>query len=244
MSDHRDWQDRTIVITGGARGQGAALAVKLVARGCRVIVGDVREDEGRALADRLGARCEFVVLDVADPASWQTLKAPVARAGRLDGLVNNAGIFDPRAILDTDVDLFQRHMAVNQLGTFLGLKFAAELADGADLSVVNISSISGLRGTGGVAYTGTKWAVRGMTKMAAAELAEHGIRVNSVHPGLIDTKMIDAIDPQKLARRTQQIPMRRRGSEDEVVDVVLFLLSSASRYVNGAEIAVDGGLSV
>ncbi|MES1923751.1 SDR family NAD(P)-dependent oxidoreductase [Salinisphaera sp. T31B1] len=244
MVDENNWPDRTVVVTGGARGQGAALAAKLVARGCRVVVGDVREDEGRALAERLGAQCEFVVLDVADPDSWQALKTVVARTGRLDGLVNNAGIFDPRPILDTDVALFQRHVAVNQLGTFLGLKFAAELADGADLSVVNISSISGLRGTGGAAYTSTKWAVRGMTKMAAAELAEHGIRVNSVHPGLIDTKMIEAIDPDRLARRTAQIPMQRRGSEDEVVDVVLFLLSPASRYVNGAEIAVDGGLSV
>lgn len=244
MFDPTEFSEKTVVVTGGARGQGAALARRLVKLGSRVIVGDVREAEGRALAEELGPCGEFAMLDVTDPSSWDALSNHIGSNGQLDGLVNNAGVFDPRTIAQTDAAFFQRHTEVNQLGTFLGIKFATAFARGTDLSIVNVSSISGLRGHGGIAYVGTKWAVRGMTKMAANELAGEGIRVNSVHPGLIDTRMMDAIDPERLAQRTAMIPMGRRGDENEVVDVVVFLLSSASRYMTGAELAVDGGLSV
>lgn len=243
MADSEQIRD-TIVVTGGARGQGAALARKLVAAGRAVIIGDVLTAEGETLDAELGELCEFVRLDVSDENDWARLAAHFDNERRLVGLVNNAGVFDPKPIAETGVALFEQHLAVNQTGTFLGIRFAAGLASGQDVAIVNISSISGLRGTGGIAYTGTKWAVRGMTKMAAAELGPRHIRVNSVHPGLIDTQMLDAIDGERLARRTTEIPLRRRGNEDDVVDVVMFLLSPASRYVNGAEIAVDGGLAV
>src|SRR6516162_1898637 len=145
--------------------------------------------------------------------------------------------------METDIELFERHTRVNQLGCFLGMKTVVPLMErSGGGSIVNISSVAGLRGSpGAIAYSATKWALRGMTKAAAIDLAPRQIRVNSVHPGPIDTEMIRFRTPEQTRERLQQVPMRRVGSADEVAALVLFLLSDASSYVTGAEVAIDGG---
>jgi 3alpha(or 20beta)-hydroxysteroid dehydrogenase len=164
--------------------------------------------------------------------------------GGLNGLVNNAGIYRPTTIQETDAALMEAHFRVNQLGVFLGLKMAAPLLKRCNGgSIVNISSTAGLQGIpNAIAYVGTKWAVRGMTKAAAIELASSNIRVNSVHPGLIDTEMLSA--REDLDRRAALIPLKRMGTAADVAHLVLFLLSDESAYITGAEISVDGALSL
>jgi len=157
--------------------------------------------------------------------------------------VNNAGIYQPATSMETDTVLFERHVRVNQLGCFLGMKAVVPLMErSGGGSIVNISSVAGLRGSpGAIAYSATKWALRAMTKAAAIDLAPRQIRVNSVHPGPIDTEMIRFRTPEQTRERLRQVPMRRMGSADEVAALVLFLLSDESAYVTGAEVAIDGG---
>jgi 3alpha(or 20beta)-hydroxysteroid dehydrogenase len=166
--------------------------------------------------------------------------------GGLHGFVNNAGIYIPKPLLETDAELFERHVRINQFGCFLGMKAvvpAMERAGGG--SIVNISSVAGLRGyPGAFAYSTTKWALRGMTKAAASDLAARRIRVNSVHPGPIDTEMIKIRGEEELRARVQQVPMKRMGTPEEVARLVLWLLSDESVYMTGAEISIDGGVSL
>src|SRR6202007_2885136 len=159
---------------------------------------------------------------------------------------NNAGIYQPRTLTETDTELFERHMRVNQLGCFLGMKAVVPLmAQSGGGSIVNISSVAGLRGSpGAIAYSATKWALRGMTKSAAVDLAPRRIRVNSVHPGPIDTDMIKIRGEEANRLRTEQVPMKRMGTAAEVAKLVLWLLSDESAYVTGAEISIDGGVSL
>ena len=166
-----------------------------------------------------------------------------ATFGGLNGLVNNAGIYRPATLMETDAELFERHFRVNQLGCFLGMKAVAPLMErSGGGSIVNISSVAGLRGSpGAIAYSATKWALRGMTKAAAIDLAPRQIRVNSVHPGPIDTEMIKIRTPEQNRERVQQVPMKRMGTAEEVAALVLFLLSDESGYITGAEVAIDGG---
>jgi 3alpha(or 20beta)-hydroxysteroid dehydrogenase len=240
------FEDRIILVTGGAGGQGAEEARRLVAEGARVVIGDVLEDQGRALAASLHERAIFLRLDVADPASWDSAIAACERLGGLHGLVNNAGIYQPRPIAETDVALIERHFGVNQLGALLGMKHSAPLlAKSGGGAIVNVSSTAGLQGIpNAAAYVGTKWALRGMTKTAALEFAPLNIRVNSVHPGLIDTTMLASRARDDLERRAAKIPLRRMGTAGDVATVVLFLLSDDSGYMTGAELSVDGGLSL
>ena len=237
---------KVVLISGGARGQGAAEARMLVAEGAKVVIGDVLEDEGRRLAAELGDAAVFLRHDVTEEAGWARAVAAAERLGGLHGMVNNAGIYIPRTLLDTDAALFERHMRINQLGCFLGMKAvvgAMERAGGG--SIVNISSVAGLRGSpGAFAYSATKWALRGMTKAAAIDLAPRRIRVNSVHPGPIDTEMIKIRSEEQNRARTQQVPMKRMGSAEEVARLVLFLLSDESVYITGAEVSIDGGVSL
>lgn len=184
--------------------------------------------------------------DVTVEAEWASAVAAAENLGGLHGMVNNAGIFIPRTLLETDSELFERHARVNQFGCFLGMKAvvpAMERAGGG--SIVNISSVAGLRGSpGAFAYSATKWALRGMTKAAAIDLASRRIRVNSVHPGPIDTDMIKVRTEEENHERLLQVPMKRMGTSDEVARLVLYLLCDESAYVTGAEIAIDGGVSV
>ncbi len=160
--------------------------------------------------------------------------------------LNNAGIYQPATLMETDTALFERHMRINQLGVFLGMKAVVPLMErSGGGAIVNISSVAGLRGSpGAFAYSATKWAVRGMTKAAAIDLAPRGIRVNSIHPGTIDTPMLDVRTAEQNARRLEAVPMKRRGTPEEVADLALFLLSDESRYITGAEVAIDGGATL
>ena len=240
------FSDRVFLISGGARGLGSAQARLLVAEGGKVVIGDVLVDEGGRLAGELGPACRFIALDVTSESQWHDAVALAERLGRLHGLVNNAGVYAPLPLLDTDTAQFERHMRINQLGTFLGMQAvvpALERSGGG--AIVNMSSTVALRSApNAIAYTATKWAVRGMTKAAALELAPKNIRVNSVHPGPIDTNMLDVRTREENLRRVQQVPMKRLGTKEEIAALVLFLLSDDSRYMTGSEVAMDGGASL
>ncbi|HSU04998.1 MAG TPA: glucose 1-dehydrogenase [Acetobacteraceae bacterium] len=240
------FQGKIVLISGGARGQGAAEARLIVAEGGRVVLGDVLETEGHRLAEELGSGAVFLRHDVTEESGWARAVEAAEKLGGLHGMVNNAGIFQPATLMETDVALFERHTRVNQLGCFLGLKAvvgAMERSGGG--SIVNISSVAGLRGSpGAFAYSATKWALRGMTKAAAIDLAPRRIRVNSVHPGPIDTEMLSVRSVEENRRRTQQVPMKRNGTAEEVARLVLFLLSEESGYITGAEVSIDGGVSL
>ena len=239
-------QDKIILITGAARGQGAAEARLFVREGAKVVISDILEDQGRQLAQELAPSAIFVRQDVTLEADWQKAIQAAESLGGLHGLVNNAGIYQPRTLLETDTSLFELHMRINQLGPFLGMKLVVPLmAQSGGGSIVNISSVAGLRGSpGAIAYSATKWALRGMTKAAALELAASNIRVNSIHPGPIDTPMLNVRTREQNEQRVQQVPMKRMGTPEEIADLVLFLLSDESRYITGAEIAIDGGVSL
>jgi 3alpha(or 20beta)-hydroxysteroid dehydrogenase len=239
-------KDKVILISGGARGQGAAEARMFVAEGARVIIGDVLESQGRGLAAVLGQSATFVPHDVTKETDWQRAVDAAQALGGLHGMVNNAGIYQPRTLMETDVELFERHMRVNQLGCFIGMKAVVPLMEkSGGGSIVNVSSVAGLRGSpGAIAYSATKWALRGMTKAAAVDLAPGKIRVNSIHPGPIDTDMLKVRTPEQNAERLTRVPMNRMGTVDEIARLVLFLLSDESSYITGAEVAIDGGATL
>ncbi|HEX2942310.1 MAG TPA: glucose 1-dehydrogenase [Rhodopila sp.] len=239
-------QNKIILITGAARGQGAAEARLFVREGAKVVMTDILEAEGQKLAQELAPNAVFLRHDVTSEAEWQKAIDAAAGLGGLHGLINNAGIYQPRTLLETDTALFEQHMRINQLGPFLGMKLVVPLMErSGGGSIVNISSVAGLRGSpGAIAYSATKWALRGMTKAAAADLASRNIRVNSIHPGPIDTPMLNVRTPEQNQRRLLSVPMRRMGTAEEVADLVLFLVSDESRYITGAEIAIDGGATI
>ncbi|MBS0366896.1 MAG: glucose 1-dehydrogenase [Proteobacteria bacterium] len=242
---------KVAIVTGGARGMGAATARLFAAEGARVVIGDLLEAEGRALAAQLGDNALSQPLDVASEDSWrQLLQATRERFGAPDVLVNNAGILLMQGLLETTAADFQRVLSVNLLGTFLGMRALAPalIARGRG-SIVNISSVDGLKAANAVsAYAASKWGVRGLTKVAAMELGPHGVRVNSVHPGGIDTPMTSRPVPPEVQaiidRHYQGYPLGRIGRPEEVANLVLFLASDESSYLCGAEIAVDGGMSL
>jgi 3alpha(or 20beta)-hydroxysteroid dehydrogenase len=240
------FDNRIILITGGARGQGAAEARALVVEGAKVVIGDVLDAAGERLAAELGPAARYVHQDVTSEADWAAAIGAAEAMGGLHGLVNNAGIFIPKRLMETDAALFERHMRINQLGCFLGMRdVAGPMERSGGGSIVNISSTAGLRGSpGAIAYSATKWALRGMTKAAALELASRKIRVNSVHPGPIDTEMLSVRTPEENEKRVGMVPMKRMGTAEEVAKLVLFLLSDDSAYITGAEVAVDGGVSL
>lgn len=236
---------KVALITGGARGQGAAEAELFSAEGATVMITDVLSDDGANMADKLGDAVSFMEHDVTEPAAWDAVFAALLGAhGRIDVLVNNAGIFQTKGLLDTSVEDWARMIAINQTGVFLGMQKAGmAMKEQGSGSIINISSIAGLRGAAiAHAYSATKWAVRGMTKSAAVELAPFGVRVNSVHPGIIDTMMLDEFGGSKEAV-VARIPMGRTASAEEVAKLVLFLASDDSAYSSGHEFVVDGAYS-
>lgn len=237
---------RVVLITGGARGQGAAEAAKCVAEGASVWITDVLDADGEKTAADLGV--EYRHHDVVDAARWAAVVDEIVGVhGRLDGVVNNAGIFRHGGVLDTDEATYREVIDINQVGVFLGMQAVAQpMIDSGGGSIVNISSIAGLRGAAmALAYGASKWAVRGMTKSAAVELAPRGVRVNSVHPGLIDTPMLDYLAAGRISRDdlTSRVPLGRLADSDDVADVVMFLLSDESRYCSGQEFVVDGAMT-
>jgi 3alpha(or 20beta)-hydroxysteroid dehydrogenase len=238
---------KVAIVTGAARGQGAAAARLFVEEGARVVIGDVLDDLGKELADELGEAAVYRHLDVALEDDWRSVvDEAVETLGGLDVLVNNAGILRFAALTEMPLEDYMQVVNINQVGTFLGMRAAAKpmMAAGKG-SIVNISSIEGLAGMPYLtAYTSTKFAIRGMTKVAALELGPHGIRVNSVHPGMIETDMVkDAAGGHEidLSPATRRIALKRMGQSEDIAEVVLFLASDRSGYVTGAEIAADGG---
>ena len=238
--------NKVFLISGGARGLGSAQARALVAEGGRVVIGDVLTQEGHQLAAELGPACVFEPLDVTNQSDWARAVAAAERLGNLHGLVNNAGVYAPMPLLDTSAAEFERHTRINQLGTFLGMQAVVPALERTGSgAIVNMSSTVALRSApNAIAYTASKWAVRGMTKAAALELAPKNIRVNSVHPGPIDTHMLDVRSREENLRRVQQLPMKRLGTKEEIAGLVLFLLSDESRYMTGSEVAMDGGAAL
>ena len=235
------------IITGAARGQGEAEARLLTAHGARVVLTDVLADQGKAVADDIGAAALFVAHDVSSPEGWQeVIDATSAAFGRIDILVNNAAISRPVKLEATEPELYEEIYRVNQFGVYLGMRAVLEpmksLGGG---SIINISSVAGLRGSSTLfAYAATKWAVRGMTLSAALELARYKIRVNAIFPGLIDTPINDGNPPRMNEALIKSTPLRRMGEPNEIAEAVLFLASPASSFATGAELAIDGGMSI
>lgn len=240
-------EGKVALISGGARGQGEAEARLLVAEGAHVVIGDVLVEDGRSVAEDLGDACEFAELDVTDPASWDgAVATATSRFGGLDVLVNNAGIAGFTPIIDGDVDQYRRVIDVNQLGVYLGMRASAPaMRERGGGSIINISSIDGLIGMPFVsAYVSSKFAVRGMTKVAALELARHGIRVNSVHPGYIDTAMVrEPMGSEFAAALAGDVPLRRLGTTSDIAELVLYLATDVSSYCTGSEFVIDGGVT-
>jgi 3alpha(or 20beta)-hydroxysteroid dehydrogenase len=236
---------KVAVITGGSRGQGAAEARLFAEEGASVVIADVLVEPGEALAKSLGPKAAFVRHDVADEEAWAALVATaVDRFGGLHVLVNNAGIAHMAPITEHSLADYERVITVNQVGVFLGIRAVIPpMIDAGGGSIVNISSGAGLRATKYmIAYAASKYAVTGMTAAAALELARHRIRVNSIHPGVIDTPMLGANPTVGSDAIVKTTPMRRMGAPEEIAQVALFLASDASSYMTGAHVPVDGGL--
>jgi 3alpha(or 20beta)-hydroxysteroid dehydrogenase len=230
---------KVVLISGGARNIGGASARALVAEGAQVVIGDVLDDEGKALADELGDAARYVRLDVTSDEDWRAAVAlAVAEFGRLDVLFNNAGIFNGGPLNRYKSAQWQEMLDVNLTGPFLGMRAATDalIAAGGG-SIINTSSIEGLRGTPWAhGYVASKWGLTGLTKSAAMELAQYGIRVNSLHPGRISTPATDQM-PEDLI----PIPLGRPGRPEEVASFVVFLASDESSFATGAEFVMDGG---
>ncbi|MGH3957042.1 glucose 1-dehydrogenase [Mycobacteroides salmoniphilum] len=228
------------LISGGARGMGAAHARALVDEGANVVIGDLLDDAGEALAAELGPNARYVHLDVTDKQQWVDAVAATKMAfGPVSVLINNAGIANGNLLTDFELSEWQRILDINLTGTFLGCQAVAQtMIENKAGSIINISSVEGYRGSPGLhGYTATKFAVRGLTKSVALELAPHGVRVNSVHPGLIRTDMTAGIPEDFL-----QIPLGRAADPAEVSALVLYLASDESSYSTAAEFLIDGGL--
>lgn len=235
---------KVALITGGARGMGAAEAALFVDAGATVIITDVDASQGESVAESIGPSCQFLPHDVASESDWSRVVGLIeADHGHIDVLVNNAGIFRVMGTEDTTLAAWDQLVSINQTGTFLGVRSVVPgMKRNRGGSIINLSSIAGLAGAPRCpAYAATKWAVRGLTKSAALEFAESGIRVNSVHPGLIDTRMMDEI-PQSSEELDGRVPLGRQGTVEEVARMVLFLASDDASHCSGHEFVVDGAL--
>jgi 3alpha(or 20beta)-hydroxysteroid dehydrogenase len=242
-----DLDGRVAIITGAARGQGEAEARLLAANGARVVLTDVLSEQGAAVAADIGDGALFLNQDVSSAEDWQDVVAATLEAfGRIDVLVNNAAISRPLKLEATEPDVYDLVYRVNQFSVYLGMRAVIEpmKAVGSG-SIINISSVAGLQGTSTLfAYTATKWAIRGMSKSAALELARYKIRVNTVFPGVIDTPINDSNPPGMNDVLVKTTPMRRMGAPNEIAEAVLFLASPRSSFVTGADFAIDGGMSI
>jgi 3alpha(or 20beta)-hydroxysteroid dehydrogenase len=242
-------ESKVAIISGGARGQGAAEARLFVAEGARVMIGDILDAEGEVTVKEIGAGAAFRHLDVTEPGSWaDVVAATTEKFGPPNVLINNAGVFRMTPMEVTSAEGYMEIIRVNQLGVFLGMQAVADaMREAGGGSIVNISSIAGLTGSAGtIAYSASKWAVRGMTKVAALELASAGIRVNSIHPGVIDTPMLADLHVTDDAARSAvgaKIPLGQVATADQVARLALFLASDESDHSTGSEFVVDGGIT-
>ncbi|MEZ5234418.1 MAG: glucose 1-dehydrogenase [Acidimicrobiales bacterium] len=237
---------KVAIVTGGARGQGEAEVRLFAAEGAKVVCSDVLVDAGEALAAELGDSVVFARHDVSREEEWDAAVALAQeRFGGLHVLVNNAGIAHTAPIAERTVADYEKIVAVNQLGVFLGIRAAiAPMTAAGGGSIVNISSVAGIRGIKNmIAYSASKYAVTGMTAGAALELARYKIRVNSIHPGVIQTPMLGVNDQRVTDAMVKNTPMRRLGEPVEIARTALFLASDESSYLTGAHVPVDGGSS-
>jgi len=239
---------KVAIVTGGARGQGEAESRLFASEGAKVVVADVLDEEGRQVAKDIGDAAVFVHLDVSREDQWDGVLQAAAQLGPLGVLVNNAAIIRPSAIADTSLDEYMSVINVNQVGCFLGIRSAIEPMKAAGGgSIVNISSIDGIGSKNGlVSYTASKFAIRGMTKTAALELGRFGIRVNSIHPGGINTVMGNptGVDEELLNAVYTMQALPRVGRPEEIAYMALFLASDEASYCTGAEFVVDGGWTI
>jgi len=245
--------ERVALVSGGARGLGLAMVEAFVAEGARVMIGDVLDDEAAAVAHRLGEAAWSVHLDVTDEAEWDAaVAAAVERFGHLDVLVNNAGTAEGSPLWETSLESYRRVIDVNQVGVFLGMKaVVAAMTEAGRGSIINISSMDGLVGSPRIiSYIASKWAVRGMTKAAAMELAPRNIRVNSIHPGNVHTLLAatpgqdrSQVREMMEAATRRHAPMGRVGEASEIAKMAVFLASDDSSYSTGSEFVADGGFT-
>ncbi|MEV7398248.1 SDR family oxidoreductase [Aeromicrobium sp. NPDC092404] len=239
-------KDKHVIVTGGAQGQGAAIARAFVGEGARVVIADVAD--GSALADELGDAAHYRHHDVSDPASWDRVVADANElfGGPVNVLVNNAGVLRFGEVDTMPLDDLDLLINVNLRGCFLGMRAVAPgMKQARQGSIINCSSVEGLAGMSSLtAYTGTKFAIRGMSKAAAVELGAHGVRVNSVHPGMIDTAMTrDVGGDAAMQWGATRVPLERVGTPEDVAPLYVYLASDESGYTTGGEFAVDGGVT-
>jgi len=232
---------RVALVTGAARGQGEAEARLFAREGATVVCADVLDDVGQAVADDIDGAI-YVHLDVTDQAQWEAAVKAAVALGPLQVLVNNAGIRYAGTVEDTPLEDYLHVINVNQVSVFLGMKSViAPMRAAGKGSIINTSSVAGVAPKNGlVAYAATKWAIRGMSRVAAVELGQFGIRVNTIVPGTIDTPMV-SVHADTFAQVTAEWPIPRLGSAEEVADLALFLASDRSSYCNGADFLIDGG---
>jgi 3alpha(or 20beta)-hydroxysteroid dehydrogenase len=236
---------KVVIVTGAARGQGEAEARLFAAEGAKVVIGDVLDAEGEAVAEEIGAAARYVHIDVSSESDWAALvTSAVEFGGRINVLVNNAAVIRPSSIEDTTLEQYMAVININQVGCFLGMKSVMPaMREAGGGAIVNISSIDGMASKNGlISYTASKFATRGMTKTAAMEWGRYGIRVNSVHPGGVNTVMGNPINHPAL----ETVPyanqaIARIGYPNEIASAVAFLASDEASYITGTELVVDGG---
>jgi 3alpha(or 20beta)-hydroxysteroid dehydrogenase len=240
-------EGKVAIITGAAGGIGRAAARRMAEEGASLVLTDAEEERAVALAGELGERASSAVHDVTSETDWQAVIASALEThGRIDVLLNNAGVFLAAALTDTSLEEFRRVIDVNVTGVFLGMRAVAQaMSEQGAGSIINVSSVAGLKGGPYLtAYAASKFAVRGMTKVVAKELAQSGVRVNSIHPGQIDTDMNARQrekTPELIEKLIRSIPLRRIGTPDEIAHAVIYLASDESIYTTGSELVVDGG---
>jgi 3alpha(or 20beta)-hydroxysteroid dehydrogenase len=240
-------EGKVALITGAAHGQGAAEARRFVAEGARVLVTDVEHREGKTLAAELGKAAAYHPLDVTDPTAWDTAVASASeKFGRIDILINNAGIGEIGLLEALDLETHKQIVDTNLHGVYIGMRaVTGVMKDGGGGVILNISSIDGLVGVLGMtSYTASKFAVTGMTRSAAIELGPYGIRVNSIHPGVIASHMVEQAPAEvraRIDRLMQKQPIKRMGECHEVASLAVFLASDEASYITGAQMVIDGG---
>ena len=238
-------QDKVVVITGGAQGMGELHAKKAITEGAKVVITDINDELGQKTANSLGDDVLFIKHDVSKEADWNhVIQEVMNKWNRIDVLVNNAGITYNKTIDQISLEDYMKIVNINQVSVFLGIKTVSEIMKSQKQgSIINISSMNGLVG-GAIGYTDTKFAVRGMTKAAAKELSPYNIRVNSVHPGVIKTAMLEQEDVKEAVKEFEKtIPLRRVAQPEEVSNLVCFLASDDASYSTGSEFVIDGGIT-
>uniref|UniRef100_D2JDK3 Diacetyl reductase [(S)-acetoin forming] n=1 Tax=Staphylococcus sp. 693-7 TaxID=678944 RepID=D2JDK3_9STAP len=238
-------KDKVVIITGSAQGMGKMHAEKALNEGAKVVITDINKELGLQTSQTLGENAIFIQHDVANEEHWSNvISTVIEKWGRIDVLVNNAGITYSTPLEKLSLAAYMKIVNINQVSVFLGMKTVAETMKAQNAgSIINISSMNGLVG-GAIGYTDTKFAVRGMTKAASRELSPYNIRVNSVHPGVIQTAMLEQEDVKEQVEQFKKtIPMRRVAQVEEVSNMVIFLASDEASYSTGAEFVIDGGLT-